>query len=125
MGRSLPGKGESMREKWNQTTEKQFDSLIQSNEIVLVDFCGEGCYPCAVLSPVVDRLAEKYENLVRVAKVDVNREEELAGRFDIQGIPTVLIFKNGQIIAQEVGILEQSIYEDILDANLPEKGQTV
>ncbi len=72
---------------------------------------------------MVDRLAEKYENLVRVAKVDVNREEGLAGRFDIQGIPTVLIFKNGQIIAQEVGILEQSIYEDILDANLPEKGQ--
>ncbi len=45
MGRSLPGKGESMREKWNQTTEKQFDSLIQSNEIVLVDFCGEAYYP--------------------------------------------------------------------------------
>ncbi len=94
------------------------DSLIRDNSLVLADFYGEGCAPCALIAPTVDRLAEKYAGKAVIAKVDVERELALADRYGIRSIPTVLVFKDGAIIAQETGPRLDGIYEDILDANL-------
>ena len=94
------------------------EEYIRQNALVLADFYGEGCAPCGMIRPTVDRLAEKYSGRAVVVTVEVNREKALADRYRIQTIPTVLVVRDGLVIAQETGPRLDGIYEEILDANL-------
>lgn len=96
----------------------ELEQYIRRHTLVLADFYGEGCAPCGMIKPTVERLAEKYDGRAAVVAVDVNREKELADRYRIQAIPTVLVFRDGMVIAQETGPRLDGIYEEILDANL-------
>jgi thioredoxin 1 len=79
--------------------------VLLSDTPVAVDFFAEWCGPCKMLSPVLEKFAQTYDGKVKVVKVDVDREPELAGRFGIRGVPTVMFFKGGKVVDQVVGFL--------------------
>lgn len=85
-------------------TEGSFDpEVVQSATPVVVDFWAEWCGPCKMIAPVLDELATEYSGKVKIAKVNIDEAQGLAARFRINSIPTLLFFKNGQVVDQVVG----------------------
>lgn len=107
-----------MSEKLVHATEDSFDALVSGHPLVLVDFWASWCGPCRMLGPIMDELAEKYEGRAVVAKVNTEEEPDLAARFSVQSIPNVLLFKNGQMIENEVGVRPLQHFEALLDKNI-------
>lgn len=85
---------------------------------VLVDFWAPWCPPCRVLGPVVDELAGTYAGRVTIGKVNVDEQGELAARYGIQSIPTLLLFENGQIVSRQIGAVPKNMLVEALDARL-------
>lgn len=97
-----------------EITKENFDlEVVASKKTVLVDFWAEWCGPCKMLSPVVDEIAE--ENIdVKVCKINVDKEPELAGQFGIMSIPSLLVFKNGVVADLSVGVVPKSKIEEMI-----------
>ena len=95
-----------------------FDSLVSGEGVALVDFFATWCAPCRMLAPVIEQIAEQYDGRVKVAKVDIDAHPELASRYGVQSIPTVLVFKNGEMVAREVGARPLGTFTGILDGQL-------
>jgi thioredoxin 1 len=89
--------------KYITLTAENFDSVLESNPVVVVDFWATWCGPCKMLAPVIEELASDFEGKAVVAKVDVDENEDLARRFGIVSIPSVFIFKNGEVVDKQVG----------------------
>jgi thioredoxin 1 len=86
-------------------TQQNFASeVLQSATPVLVDFWGEWCPPCKALAPILDELAEEYDGRVKIAKVNIDQEQQLAVEYGIRAVPTLLLFKQGQVADQIVGL---------------------
>ena len=101
----------------NTFTEDNFDAeVLQSSEPVLVDFWAPWCGPCRQLAPVIDQLATEYEGSVKVGKVDTDQNPNLAVKYGIQSIPTVMIFKNGEVVNQMLGNQPKANLQQALDA---------
>jgi thioredoxin 1 len=98
-------------------TEQGFDSdVLQSSQPVLVDFWATWCGPCRQIAPLIDELAVKYDGSVRIGKVNVEDHPELAQRYGINAIPTLLLFKEGEIIERFQGIPPRTKLEAALES---------
>jgi thioredoxin 1 len=91
--------------------------VLQASELVLVDFWAEWCPPCRKLSPVIDALADEYAGRVKVVKLNVDESPEVAGRYSIFSIPTLLLFKDGEVVEQLVGFRPKDDLKTVLDAH--------
>jgi thioredoxin 1 len=100
-------------------TADNWDSEVLKSELpVLVDFWAEWCGPCRAIGPIIEALAEDYAGKVKMAKVNVDDNQALAGEFGIRSIPTLLILKDGTVQEQMVGALSKQALEDKLKAHL-------
>ena len=102
-----------------QVTDASFDVVVlKSDKPVLVDFWATWCGPCRMLGPVIEELATEYEGRVVVGKVDVDNNQEFAAKYGVRNIPTVLVFKDGEVVGRQVGVAAKKTYTDALDSLL-------
>lgn len=100
-------------------TDGNFDeTVIESGRPVLVDFWAEWCSPCRRLAPTVDALAVDFDGRVTVGKLNVDENPNTAGRFSIRGIPTLLLFKGGQIVESVVGLTDRDHLKQLIDKHV-------
>ena len=98
-------------------TKDGFDKAISSGT-AMVDFWASWCGPCKMLSPVIESIGSQYEGKVLVGKVNVDEEPDLARRFGVMSIPTVVFLKNGQEFDRKVGVMPPQAFSGVLDTNL-------
>ncbi len=102
-----------------EITDANFDELvIKSDKPVLVDFWAEWCGPCRMVGPIVDELAKEYDGKAVIGKMNVDLNSTIPTQFGIRSIPTLLFFKNGQIVDRQVGAVSKSALEEKLKAQL-------
>jgi thioredoxin 1 len=102
-----------------EVTDANFaDEVLKSNIPVLVDFWAEWCGPCKMIAPAVAELAKEYEGRAKVVKLDVDSNNSTAGAYGIRSIPSLLIFKNGEVVEQMVGVKSKQFLKEKLDAYL-------
>ena len=100
-----------------------FDRQVSNaTQPVLVDFYSDSCGPCRMLAPTIEKIAERYEGRAVVCKVNVDQLSTLAGRYGIQGIPTVIVFDQGKEVQRLVGLRSQNAYTKVLDKLVATKG---
>ena len=102
-----------------EITEGDFEEVVLKSELpVLVDFWAEWCGPCRIVAPIVEQLAAEYDGRLVVGKVDLDKAPELAGKYGIRSIPSLLIFKGGEVVETIVGAQGKSAIAKKIDAAL-------
>jgi thioredoxin 1 len=100
-------------------TDASFDTdVVNSDTPVLVDFWAEWCGPCKMMSPTIDAIATEYAGKLKVGKVNVDENGGIAMRFNIRGIPTLLLFKGGRVVEQKVGAVGKSEVQKMVDSHV-------
>lgn len=99
-------------------TNNTFDELIQSDKLVIADFWATWCGPCRMLTPILDEVEEEMSDKIQVVKVNVDDADEVAAQFRIMSIPTLLFFKNGQVVDKTVGAMPKNVLIDKINSNL-------
>ncbi|MDR0547468.1 MAG: thioredoxin [Dysgonamonadaceae bacterium] len=97
-----------------QITDANFKELASGDKPLMVDFWAEWCGPCRMIGPFIEELAQEYEGKAIVGKVNVDENDELAGEFGIRSIPTILFFKNGEVVDKHVGAASKLLLEEKL-----------
>ena len=99
-------------------TNDNFAGLLESEKLVVVDFWATWCGPCRMLTPILDEVEEEMAGKMEVVKVNVDDADEIAGQFRIMSIPTLLFFKNGQLVDKTVGAMPKNVLVERINANL-------
>ncbi len=103
----------------NHVSDDTFQSqVLQSETPVLVDYWAEWCGPCKIIAPVLDEVAQEYEGRLKVAKLNIDENQATPPKYGIRGIPTLMLFKNGNIEATKVGAVSKSQLTAFIDSNI-------
>ena len=96
-----------------------FETEVLSADVpVLVDFTATWCGPCRQIAPLVDQLADEYQGKAKVVKLDIDESPNTARRFSIRGVPTILVFKGGEVVQQQVGMAHKTVLAGLIDKSL-------
>jgi len=102
-----------------EVTDATFEEVVlQSNKPVMVDFWAAWCGPCRMVAPIMDELTSDYEGKATIAKVDVDSNQEFAAKYGVRNIPTVIVFKDGEVVDKQVGVAPKATYAEKIDAHL-------
>jgi len=108
-----------MSENVHSTSDAGFEAdVLKANLPVLVDFWAEWCQPCKMISPIIDEIATEYSGRIEVVKMNVDENTETPSKYGIQAIPSLLIFKDGDVVATKTGALGKSQLASFLDENI-------
>ncbi|MFM9969885.1 MAG: thioredoxin TrxA [Burkholderiales bacterium] len=108
-----------MSEHITHVTDESFDAEVLKSDVpVLVDYWAEWCGPCKAIAPMLDEVAKEYTGKIKVAKVNVDENQQTPQKYGIRGIPTLMLFKGGNIEATKVGALSKSQLAAFLDSNI-------
>jgi thioredoxin 1 len=108
-----------MNDKIKHVTDHSFPSeVLESKVPVLLDYWAEWCGPCKMIAPALDTSAEAYAGRLSVAKINIDENRSVPARYHVRGIPTLMLFKNGEVVATKVGAVSKSQLAAFIDANL-------
>ena len=101
-----------------EITDANFEEVLNSDKPVLVDFWAEWCGPCKMIGPVVEELANDFDGKAVIGKVDVDSNPEVSAKYGIRSIPTLLVFKGGEIVDKQIGAVPKTVLADKLEAQV-------
>ena len=108
-----------MAENILHTSDEGFDTdVLQSDKPVLVDYWAEWCGPCKMIAPILEEVASEYGEKIKGCKMNIDENQETPPRYGIRGIPTLILFKNGEVEATKVGALSKTQLQSFLDDNI-------
>lgn len=111
--------GNTMGDKILHTTDAEFDNdVLGATTPVLVDFWAEWCGPCKMITPILDELADQYAGKIAICKLDVDSNRETAMKYNVRGIPTLMLFNNGAMVDSKVGALSKAQLTEFIDASI-------
>lgn len=102
-----------------EITDATFDDVVlKSDKPVMVDFWAAWCGPCRMVGPIIEEVSQEYDGKAVVGKVDVDANQQFAAKYGVRNIPTVLVFKDGEIVSRQVGVSPKKVYTEAIDAVL-------
>ncbi len=108
-----------MSQQIAHVSDDQFEAeVLQSSEPVLVDFWAEWCGPCKMIAPILDELAQTYGGRLKVAKINIDNNQKTPRNYNVRGIPTLMIFKDGKVEATQIGAISKTQLTQLIDRTL-------
>ena len=101
-----------------EITDSNFNEIVTKNDVVLVDFWAEWCGPCRMIAPMIEELASEYDGKAVIGKLDVDNNQESSIKFGVRSIPTLLVFKNGEMVDRHVGAVPKETLSSSISSNL-------
>lgn len=101
-----------------EITDSNFEEILKSDQPILVDFWAEWCGPCKMIGPLVEELAGDYDGKAVIGKVNVDENPNMSAKFGIRSIPTLLVFKGGEVVDKQIGAVPKQVLADKIDAQM-------